>query len=57
MHHDEPRLASTRRSRLIGAGVLALASLVTLGAGCAEERPPINRVQADPLPKAFFVGE
>ncbi|PIE17085.1 MAG: hypothetical protein CSA66_06855 [Proteobacteria bacterium] len=35
------------------AGLLALA--VALGA-CAEERPPINRVQANALPKSFFVG-
>ncbi|MBN2362073.1 MAG: hypothetical protein JXR83_21660, partial [Deltaproteobacteria bacterium] len=25
--------------------------------GCAEERPPINRVQPDALPKSFFVGD
>ncbi|HEU5074713.1 MAG TPA: hypothetical protein VFU02_11075, partial [Polyangiaceae bacterium] len=25
--------------------------------GCAEEREPINRVQADALAKSFFVGE
>ncbi|MFW5738732.1 MAG: hypothetical protein ACOC1F_00050 [Myxococcota bacterium] len=35
------------------AGV-AIAAAVT---GCAEEREPINRVQAMALPKAFFVGE
>lgn len=57
MTHVAPRLASSRRARLLGASALALASLVTLGAGCAEERPPINRVQADALPKSFFVGE
>jgi hypothetical protein len=33
-------------------GVLAYASI-----GCAEERDPINRVQPNALPKAFFVGE
>lgn len=33
---------------------LALAVLAT--AGCAEERPPINRVQPNALQKAFFVG-
>ncbi len=27
------------------------------GAGCAEERAPINRVQANALKKSFFVGE
>lgn len=27
------------------------------GAGCMEERDPINRVQANALPKTFFVGE
>ncbi|MBK7583008.1 MAG: zinc-dependent metalloprotease [Myxococcales bacterium] len=29
----------------------------SLLAGCAEERAPINRVQADALAKSFFVGE
>ena len=38
---------------------LALALLLTLGfgAGCAEERDPINRVQADALDKTFFVAD
>ena len=27
------------------------------GAGCMEERDPIKRVQANALPKSFFVGE
>jgi hypothetical protein len=34
---------------------LAPAAIAVL-AGCASERPPINRVQADALAKAFFVG-
>jgi hypothetical protein len=34
---------------------LAAATALTLSA-CAEERPPINRVQANALDKAFFVG-
>jgi hypothetical protein len=38
-------------------GVLALASLVcSLATGCAETRPPINRIQAGALDKSFFVG-
>lgn len=37
---------------------LVSAVLVLLGsASCASERPPINRVQANALKKAFFVGE
>ncbi len=36
--------------------VLAVVGLAALAA-CAEERPPINRVQPDALPKSFFVGE
>lgn len=35
----------------------AWAALAMLALGCAEERPPINRVQALALSKAFFVGE
>ncbi len=33
-------------------------SLVTVAVvfGCAQERAPINRVQADALDKEFFVG-
>ena len=34
----------------------AVAALVAGAAGCAKERPPINRVQADALAKSFFVG-
>ena len=33
-----------------------MAAFVALAAGCAEERDPINRVQADALAKSFFVG-
>jgi hypothetical protein len=41
---------------------LALSALFVLGlapptVGCAEERAPINRVQANALAKSFFVGE
>src|SRR5690606_37408172 len=31
-------------------------SSVVLASGCAQEREPINRVQANALDKAFFVG-
>ena len=34
----------------------AFVSLLAVGGGCAEERDPINRVQADALAKSFFVG-
>jgi hypothetical protein len=38
----------------VGLGLsLALPTLV----GCAEERAPIDRVQANALPKSFFLGE
>src|SRR5262249_27588557 len=40
------------RSVLALAGAWACACAV----GCAEERPPINRVQANALDKSFFVG-
>lgn len=39
------------RRLLQGLSLLALGSV-----GCAEEREPINRVQADALAKSFFVG-
>jgi len=38
--------------------VLRLAALsLVLVVSCAEERPPINRVQPNALPKSFFVGD
>ncbi|MCA9545083.1 MAG: hypothetical protein KC613_11855, partial [Myxococcales bacterium] len=37
--------------------VALLALAVGFFAGCAEERPPINRVQPFALEKSFFVGE
>lgn len=40
------------RRLLQGLSLAALASV-----GCAEEREPINRVQADALAKSFFVGD
>ena len=40
------------RALLMGALVLLLGSVV----GCAQERAPINQVQADALAKSFFVG-
>ncbi|NUP07363.1 MAG: hypothetical protein HOW73_15035 [Polyangiaceae bacterium] len=42
-------------SRVLPSVGLAIVSM--LGASCAEEREPINRVQADVLSKAFFVGD
>lgn len=40
------------RSILLGAAALAAGST----SGCAEERAPINKVQANALAKSFFVG-
>jgi hypothetical protein len=40
--------------RLLFALVL---SFVVLSMGCAEERPPIDRVQAGAVAKSFFVGD
>jgi hypothetical protein len=40
------------RALLLGALVLACCGVV----GCAQERAPINQVQADALAKSFFVG-
>jgi hypothetical protein len=42
-----------RWSVRFGLGVLAAATVV----GCARERDPINKVQANALAKKFFVGE
>jgi len=36
--------------------VVAILVVAGVGPGCAEERAPINRVQADALQKSFFVG-
>ncbi|MCA9618204.1 MAG: zinc-dependent metalloprotease, partial [Myxococcales bacterium] len=36
---------------------LLLAALGMVAAGCAQERAPINRIQAGAVGKAFFVGE
>ena len=45
--------------KLLRPALLGLAVAVTSAAsmGCAEERDPINRVQANALDKAFFVGD
>ena len=37
--------------------LLLLLVTAAVAAGCAEERPPINRVQPNALDKAFFVGD
>lgn len=44
------------RTSLARFGLLSLAAAAAFAAGCAEERDPINRVQANALPKSFFVG-
>jgi hypothetical protein len=54
-------MCRTARGGRSGAGVaaIALAAVVlamTFGAGCAQQRDPINRVQAGALSKHFFVG-
>jgi hypothetical protein len=43
-----------RWARRVGIG--ALVTLPLLGAGCASEQDPINRVQPNVLDKSFFVG-
>src|SRR5258706_8259625 len=48
----EEKMRSKRIAARRFGVVLALAAL----AGCAQERAPINRVQAHALDKAFFVG-
>jgi hypothetical protein len=42
-------------TRAVAIGALGLAASGAIG--CAQERDPINRVQADALAKSFFVGE
>ncbi|MBI5479634.1 MAG: hypothetical protein HY906_12295, partial [Deltaproteobacteria bacterium] len=37
-------------------GILAAVALLCFALGCVEQRPPINRVQANALAKSFFVG-
>ena len=50
---EEPPMARMwTRALLLGALGLAGGSVV----GCAQERAPINQVQADALAKSFFVG-
>jgi hypothetical protein len=44
---------SLGRAALLGLTLIALSPT----AGCAVERAPINRVQADALAKSFFVGD
>lgn len=44
-----------RVARRLALGAIVFTALA--GAGCMEERDPINRVQANALPKSFFVGE
>ena len=44
------------KTMLARFGLLSLAAAAALAAGCAQERDPINRVQANALPKAFFLG-
>ncbi|MFO0591031.1 MAG: hypothetical protein U0441_26035 [Polyangiaceae bacterium] len=44
-----------RRNTIARFGLASF--FVLAAASCAEERPPINQVQANALDKAFFVGE
>src|SRR5437016_679452 len=46
------RLFHAARALMCAASLLSC-----LGAGCAAERAPINRVQANALAKSFFVGD
>lgn len=47
------------RSKWLTRGAFGALVLGVLGSsvGCAEERDPINRVQAGAVPKAFFLGQ
>ncbi len=45
------------RTSLSALGLVALACGMSLAMGCAAERDPINRVQANALDKRFFVGD
>jgi hypothetical protein len=47
------RITAQIRSLLV---VSVLVGVLLGAAGCAEERPPINRVQANALAKSFFIG-
>jgi len=53
-----PSRPASSLARCLRAPALAyLVALIAAAlAGCAEERTPINHVQADALAKAFFVG-
>jgi hypothetical protein len=56
-----PREGGMRKASFGPIGLAALVAAV-LGAstgavGCADERDPINRVQANAIPKRFFVGD
>ena len=46
----------SRVASRLAMGALVCAALGGAGVGCAEERDPINRVQANALPKSFFLG-
>ena len=37
--------------------IVLLLTILVSSFGCAEERPPINQVQAGAVPKSFFVGD
>ena len=53
----EGRLAP-RSSNLVATWLVVTLFVLGCGvSGCAEEREPINRVQADALAKSFFVGD
>ena len=46
--------SSPGRAALLGLTLLALSPSTT---GCADERAPVSRVQANALAKSFFVGD
>ncbi|MBM4292908.1 MAG: hypothetical protein FJ138_17075, partial [Deltaproteobacteria bacterium] len=54
--HRRALRATRARHALALTTLAALAALAAL-AGCAEERPPIDRVQPLALKKSFFIGE
>jgi len=55
--HAKVRVDVNAKRLLLTAGSLAALASSAAVSGCAEERPPINRVQPYALEKTWFVGE
>ena len=51
------KMANRKRIGRVALAATLFGGIGSLGiTGCAEERDPINRVQANALPKSFFIG-